>query len=115
VNELDVAEGGEKIDEDAKDDQSDSGPEGEAGGVDGEMGFGDAELAEEEAEAADREAYAHEAEAGANPGEKGSLCRKVDSGILLCGLVHGGIVRPKTPRILRLLPFRVTGVFGGRG
>jgi hypothetical protein len=105
VNELNVAEGGEEIDEDAKGNQSDSGPEGDAGGVDGEMGFGDAELAEEEAEAADCEAYAHEAEAGANPGEKGSLCRQVDAGVLLCGLVHGGIVRPRAvrqPQVLRL-------------
>ena len=87
VDELDVAEDGAEVDDDAEGDEGYAGPEREAGGAGGEMGFGGAELAEEETEAADGEANAHEAEAGADPGEEGSLGGEVDSGVLLGGLV----------------------------
>jgi len=96
VNELDVTENSAEIDDDAKGDKSDSGPEGEAGGAGSEMRFCGCELPEEEAETADGEANSHEAEAGANPGEEGSLGGEVDPGVLFGGLVggiHGGIVR----------------------
>jgi hypothetical protein len=93
VDELEVAEDGAEVDDDAEGYQRDPRPEGEPCGVGREMGFGGAEFAEEEAEAADCEADAHEAESGAYPGEKGALGGEVDSGILFCWLVHAGIVR----------------------
>lgn len=105
MDELNVAESGSDRDDDAEDDESDSGPEGEAGGAEigGDMSVGGCggDLAEEETEAADGEADAHESEASANPGEEGSLCGEVDAGVLLDGPgfgvylgVHAGIVRP---------------------
>ena len=55
MNELNVTKGGAQGDDDSKNDEADSGPEGEAGVVGREMGFGGVELAEEEAEARDGE------------------------------------------------------------
>ena len=92
MDELEVAEDGGEVDDDAEGYQGDAGPEGEPCGVGRKMGFAGAELAEEEAEAADCEADPHEAESGANPGEKSALGGEVDSGILFCWLVHAGIV-----------------------
>jgi hypothetical protein len=87
-----MAEDGAEVDDHAEGYQSYPRPERETVGVGGEMGFCRAELTEEEAEATDGEANAHETEAGTNPGEEGPLGREVNSGILLGGLVHGGIV-----------------------
>ena len=88
VNELEVAEDGAEVDDDAEGDEGYSGPKGEAGGAGGEMGFDGADLAEEETEAANGETNAHEGEAGANPCEEGSLGGEVDSGVLLGGLLR---------------------------
>jgi len=88
VDQLDVTEDGGKGDDDAKGDQSYSGPEGEAGGVGREMGLEGTKLAEKEAEAADGEANAHQAKASANPGEEGSFGGEVHAGVLFGGLVR---------------------------
>jgi hypothetical protein len=90
VDQLDVTENGAEVNDNAEGDENDSGPQRDSVAMGREMGLGSAELAEEETEATDGEANAHEAEAGADPGEKGPLGRQVHSGILLCGLVHGG-------------------------
>ncbi len=87
-----MAEDGGEIDDDSEDDETYSGPEGEAGGVSRKMRLGGVDLAEKEAEAADSESDSHEAEAGANPGEEGSLGGEVDSRVLFGGLFHVGIV-----------------------
>jgi hypothetical protein len=55
-------------------------------------------LAEKQPEPAHGEAYTHQAQSRANPGQECSLRCQVHPGVLLCGLVHGGIVLLPNPR-----------------
>lgn len=98
ADDADVLQGGCDGDDDAHDEEGDSGDGRAPGGFVDDRGgrvrdLGGLELAEEEAEAGDGESEAHEGKAGADPGEEGSLGGEVDAGVLLDGVGHGGNYR----------------------
>ena len=88
-----VAKGGVGVHDDTQKDKCNAKPERElmrgcSGGV-----LHGLEFLKEQAKTGNDETKTHEGETSANPGEEGSLGGEVHSGVLFCGLVHGGIVR----------------------